>query len=460
MDGLLLNAARWLMLATLVLAPWAYGGTRPWTVTVLNALLGLVAVLWLAGCARRRTWPAVHPLLAGTSLLLIAQAWFMVLNAQWDYDPAARKFLPLDPPWPAAPGSIHRAVSFAHAIQMTALLAAACFVGDLARRPVWRHRLLFTMALTGASLVVLGLVQRLSGAPSIFWGDDDVGKTFFATWRYHANAGAFLNLCWPLIAGFAALAWLREAPWSKRIFWAAALVLALAGVLVNASRAATSLAAVLALGWLAWVGWQFLRGRAGGVNPAVALVAGVLVVGLIVAVAAMAGLDTSLRRWGKFGSEVSKDNPRLLVAQVCWEEMAPRSGWFGFGPGTWQTAFPYHSWKIGHKASGVWEHAHQDYLETLIDWGYVGAALWALLVVGAAGHAWLWRWRRRAELGAGERVLSFAVFVAVLGVFVHALVDFPLQIASIQLYVATLLGLLWAGRDWFGGTAGGGRRDG
>jgi hypothetical protein len=53
-----------------------------------------------------------------------------------------------------------------------------------------------------------------------------------------------------------------------------------------------------------------------------------------------------------------------------------------------------------------------------------------------------WSWRRRL-------ILPLAV-IALAGVALHAAVDFPLQIASIQLYVATYLGLCWGSARWNG----------
>ena len=443
----LVNAPRWLLVAALAYAPWAYGCTRPWALALLIGWLGLASGLWLLTCLLRRAWPAVHPIAAAAGVALLAQAWFMVGNARFEYDSLQLQFLPLTQLLPWAPGSLHRTLSFDMALQFSTLLGAFGLTCDMARHREWRERLVLTIAVAGTSIALLGLLQRCTNATAVLWGPEDMGKTFFATYRYHANAGAFLNVAWPLVAGFLAVSFFQRTARWQRVAWAAAVVLCLAALIVNSSRAAAALGLLLALGWAGWTVRQLVGGRLPSLPPAVAVVSAVILLGLVTSVAAVAGLDTSLRRWKRFGVELTEQNPRLLASQVCLD-MVPQAGWFGFGPGTFPTTFPYFTERFGKQMRGRWLQAHEDYLQTLIEWGCLGATSWAVLIFGALGYSIYRSIRHRATLSVSAQAMHFAILMAMLGVLLHALVDFPLQIASIQLYVAVLTGLLWSCRHW------------
>ena len=441
------DAPRWLLLGAFIFAPWAYGGTEPWSVTALNWMLGVACGLWFLTCLARQRMPDVPRGLAIAGGLLVVLTWWMALNAKFSFDALQKDFYPREPWLAWAPGSVNHDASLDMAWRVTALLGALLFVCDLARRSLWRKRVLGALAFAGLSIVVLGLVQRATGAMTIFWGEGELSRSFFATYRYHSNAGAYLNLVWPVVAGFFTLSLLRGSRWPARVAWGTALVLCGAGALIIASRAAGVLALLLGGGWVLWLIRQAWLGRIDGVNHTVTGVTVALLILSMVAVGALAGFDVAARRWAKFDREITLDNPRLQVAQACLK-MVPEAGVFGLGPGTFQSAFPYFSKGLKANTKGIWEHAHNDYLETIAEYGAVGTLLWAVIIFGGIGRAGWMAWRNRERLGTTERVNLLAALTALASVLVHAMVDYPLQIASIQLYAAALLGLLWGARHW------------
>jgi hypothetical protein len=75
--------------------------------------------------------------------------------------------------------------------------------------------------------------------------------------------------------------------------------------------------------------------------------------------------------------------------------------------------------------------------------------LWALLFFGGITVGIRsYKEHARREWTPRRRVLQPLVIIALMGVALHALVDFPVQIESIQLYVATYLGLCWGSMLW------------
>ena len=93
----------------------------------------------------------------------------------------------------------------------------------------------------------------------------------------------------------------------------------------------------------------------------------------------------------------------------------------------------------GHLDRGIWRFAHVDYIQSLVEWGWARAGIWAVLFFGGMIRCFYFcRWMRSAE-----SALLFTSGLALAGVALHALVDFPLQIASLQIHVAVYLELGW-----------------
>ena len=99
------------------------------------------------------------------------------------------------------------------------------------------------------------------------------------------------------------------------------------------------------------------------------------------------GVERSLVRWNQtldtlFASEGGALwEGRVGIYRVCWLSLQA-AGWFGFGPGTFAIVFPYLRMEHGSAVNGVLRYAHQDYLQTALEWGRLGFLLWGVLVGG------------------------------------------------------------------------------
>ena len=97
----------------------------------------------------------------------------------------------------------------------------------------------------------------------------------------------------------------------------------------------------------------------------------------------------------------------------------------------------------GGELDGILRYAHQDYLQTTLEWGILGFLLWALLIGGGIVRAIVYLRSYPRSLTRHHGMWIALCTLSLLGVLIHSLVDFPLQIASLQLWVAILLGQLW-----------------
>jgi len=212
-------------------------------------------------------------------------------------------------------------------------------------------------------------------------------------------------------------------------------------VLANTSRMAQFVAVVLMVAICVQFGPMLLR-RLSGAEKSVALAGALAILLSLIALAQAAHFEQPLNRWQSASERIPND-ARWLASRVAMRAL-PESGFFGSGPGTFRAIFPAYNAGSANPVPGIWRFLHEDYLQTLMEWGWLGSALWGLLFFGGIIVA-IRSYQRyaRTEWTPRRRVLQPLVIIALIGVALHAVVDFPLQIESIQLYAATYLGLCW-----------------
>jgi hypothetical protein len=445
------KASRWIFFAALVYAPWAYGATTSATINITNLVLLVALVLWGAELLTARRRPNLPPFLLILTGGLVCIGGWMALNAKSIYDSEFSLFVCLRNFAPFLTGSVDYANSTAWMLRGALLLGTILFVSDLSQSSRWLLRLLYVIGLVGGSIAFLGLLQKATGAQMIFWQPPPPPEygvtTFFATYFYHGNAGAFLNLVWPVSAGLVIRAFTIRGQPGMRALWTIVLLVTIAGVAANTSRMAQVVAVVL----LVVIGVHFGPGmlrRLPGVQKSVAVAGALAIILALIALAQAAHLEQSLNRWQSVGEGIPTD-ARWQASRVALAAL-PQVGFFGFGPGTFRVVFPGYNIGSDHAVPGSWRFLHEDYLQTILEWGWLGSSLWALLFFGGivVGISSYNRYALRNWMPR-RRVMQPVAMIALAGVALHALVDFPFQIESIQLYVATYLGVCWGSSLWY-----------
>jgi len=442
------HPSRWIFFAALAYAPWDYGGTTPASIRTINWLLLAAFILWMLELLISRRRPRFPRfLLFLTGALLGIGAW-MAVNAKSIYDSDFYVFVPLRNFAPHLAGSVDYAISAAWILRGALLLFVILFVVDLSQSNRWLLRLWYTIGLVAGSIAFLGLLQKATGAHMIFWQTAPVwgATTFFATYYYHGNAGAFLNLVWLLTAGLAIRAFTARCHPAMRAMWLSVFVLTVAGVLANTSRVAQLIAFLLLIAICLRFGPALLR-QLWHMQKGVALAGAIAILLALIALAQATHLEQPLKRWQSLGERIPND-ARWQTARVAAGALSD-IGFFGFGPATFRVVFPSYNGVPIQRVPGTWRFLHEDYLQTALEWGWLGGTLWALLFFGGiAVGIRSYKQYAASEWTPRRRLLQPFVIIALIGVALHAVVDFPLQIASIQLYVATYLGLCWGSISW------------
>ncbi len=165
------------------------------------------------------------------------------------------------------------------------------------------------------------------------------------------------------------------------------------------------------------------------------------------------GAVLSRHRWAELPQEASLHGGRAEVWHVAldvWDEHPIT----GAGPGSFKILLPavtaarepqlYEHWIVsnyepGHPAT-IWMFADDDPLQTLAEWGAVGALLFGTILA--------WPLARGFRSTGGDRfdqAVRAGGLLALAVLYVHSLIDFPLQVFAVQLTAGIWAALLMGG---------------
>ncbi len=412
--------------------PIFFGGVTPDTLMVLDRFLGHSFLLWLCLLVLERRLPRLPLALAGSLGLLSLIGVSQFLN------PASSVFedAPSESHISWLPGSIEGEATDLVFLNLLLMMLAGLFVRDGLSSARVRWFLFRTVALAGLVISVIGIYQKAAHIDAMLWREPTpYERNFFAAFRYHGNAASFLNLSWP-----AALAvWLRS-----RLVRPGSVVtsldlctflVVLGAVFVNSSKAGPFLAFL----GLLLAGWRFRHelfvattSRAG----MIVMIGFLVVAGAIVA---LPGVAFTLSKWNELLTDGGSMHGRINAYRACLLALRD-TGVLGTGAGSFMYVFPPYAHEFGLES--FWEYAHQDWLQTLIEWGWIGFAAWGVVFGGAIVR--LQRRMTAARRSSRPELTASAAWIALVIVLTHSLFDFPMQIPALQLLVVFYLGVAWS----------------
>jgi O-antigen ligase len=204
-------------------------------------------------------------------------------------------------------------------------------------------------------------------------------------------------------------------------------VLILAALLMSRSRAGLA-GAVFSLAALGAIGFRNRK--------RLFLTTSLLLLGLVALFSLWLGADPMPTRFGELSQDVLAEDAR---PEVWWRTVSVigQSPLLGHGADTFHDAFRVYG---GSTVLASYHHAHNDYLETLVQFGLAG---FLLLFGGVALTIASTIRSLRNRTSRFARFLAMGALAAAFAFLLHGLVDFPMQIPANRLTFFALIGLAY-----------------
>jgi O-antigen ligase len=407
------SIARVLLLASLMGAPWAFGGVITWAWIALGLVASTALFLWAAGNVQQGTlkliWsPLYVPLLMFFLYGFLQYRFKLTLDASETRE--ALVLLAAD------------VIFFFLSIQLF----------STASRAAWRWFGLAVLVFAG-SLGLFTILQLASGGHEIYGSVETPGNLHFGPYVNPNHYAGLMEMLIPVALLYIAE---RNRKYSLGIFTLLVLAatLGVASLLLSGSKGGWLALSVETVIVAAMIRRYARSGKAG--NIAIAAAATILIAVLLFSWVDSGwvskrlgwtanGAENAWAEWSDFRKTLVLDTLRMWRAHPV----------LGVGLGTFEIAYPgYQSFP-----SELWiENAHNDYVEAAAETGLVGAVLILSALALFLPLAFRDLPRRLGSEGAWIRL---GAAIGCCGLLVHSFFDFNLHLPANAVWFAVLAGM-------------------
>lgn len=416
-----------LLLALLVFTALAHGAVEPWSVAIGSVMIVGLLFVWGMKTAWGKTWELCVPAPFWPLLALLGLG--LLQSVAWTDQAGQRLSLSLDV-------EATRETVLWLSLLLIAFVVAANIL--LSRERLGMLATFFTCF--GLALAFFALLQQATWNGRFYWFrvvNSQAITAPFGPFVHHGHYAGYLELLLPFPLAFLITQRLRL---EKKLFYGFAATLIGVSVIASLARGGmiTLAAQILFLG----VTGYWLKRRQKSEYHAFFLPAGGLRVGtvLLIATAILVGVF-----WIGVEPVVNRIAQGQGNAASAAESFFNNRGWLwrdtitmfrahpviGVGLGAFETAFPIYSQGDGSITANA---AHNDYLQILAEGGIIGGVLtlWFIVVV--------LRLLRKALHSQDTQILALALGsgTGIVGMLVHSIFDFNLQLPSHALLFLTL----------------------
>jgi hypothetical protein len=284
-----------------------------------------------------------------------------------------------------------------------------------------------------------GIAQRLEGSGKLLFlvkpRVNPGAESQFGPYAYRSNAAQYFNLLWPVVLGF----WwiLQRSGGVKRhahhLLLICSAIMAACPIISISRGGALITVGILVLAGLLLVAGHFIfparRQKDGQTGGGTLTVVTLFIIGSL-ALGFSLGWKALKPRMTHLGEGFEGREEMYAAARPMSHDYPV----YGVGPGAFETVFQMY--RISTET--YWPaQLHNDWLETLITFGWAGTALILLALVTV-----ILRWFARGGIHGGRRFVVL-MWLALAGCLIHARFDFPFQIYSIVFLFLVLGAILF-----------------